>query len=252
MTERLAIVTGASSGIGAATAEALLDAGWTVVGLSRSGGDFDASRYHDLRVDLADLEALTGLAEAELAPILESGAWERVGLVNNAATAGTLRLMEEIGPADLVRSFAVNVVAPIWLMGFVVRTAPVEAALRIVNLESGAAYRAFPAMADYCASKAALDMAGRVLAAELASEARPGGPRPDAAVLSYSPGVVDTPMQAEARAAEGPWNRPFLEFRASGMLVPPEAPAAEIVEFLSGDFAERFVLRRFGEEPAGD
>lgn len=247
MSERIALVTGASSGIGEATARILLESGWRVVGLSRGGAAFDSDRYRDLRVDLSDLNALTRLAEEEIAPILDARSWNRVGLVNNAATGGALRVVEEQGPEHLARVYALNVVAPTWLMGFVVRATSPGTALRIVDLSSGAARQAMPGMADYCGSKAALRMAGRVLAAELASEERPGGPRPDAAVLSYEPGVVDTPMQEQARSAESPWSRMFVEFHESGMLEPPEAPAAEIVEFLSGDASETFVERHFGE-----
>jgi NAD(P)-dependent dehydrogenase (short-subunit alcohol dehydrogenase family) len=120
--------------------------------------------------------------------------------------------------------------------------------LRIVNVSSGAAVRAFPGLADYCASKAALRMAGMALAEELASDLRPGGRRADAAVFSYEPGVVDTPMQAVARApsaAEAPWVQPFKDFAAQGVLVRPEAVIGEIVDFVEGDADETFVERRY-------
>ena len=59
-----------------------------------------------------------------------------------------------------------NAAAPAWLMGFVLRHAPADAAIRIVNVSSGAAVRGFGGVMAYCASKAALRMIGMVAAAE--------------------------------------------------------------------------------------
>lgn len=67
--------------------------------------------------------------------------WRRIGLVSNAASIGSLRSLEETEPQSLMNVFAVNVVAPIFLMAFCVQTVPVSAALRIVNIELGRASR---------------------------------------------------------------------------------------------------------------
>jgi NAD(P)-dependent dehydrogenase (short-subunit alcohol dehydrogenase family) len=147
----------------------------------------------------------------------------------------------------------VNVVAPMWLMGCVVRHAPVDAALRIVNVSSGAAVRAFPGLAAYSASKAALRMAGMVLAAELDSPLRTTRAPADTAILSYEPGIVDTEMQRSARTRpldEYPWGQLFRDFAADGRLVSPEAPAADIVSFLESDAQPRFAERRLGASDA--
>ena len=50
----LALVTGTSSGIGAALAAALLGRGWTVIGLARRAADFDHPDYRHIALDLAD------------------------------------------------------------------------------------------------------------------------------------------------------------------------------------------------------
>jgi len=146
----------------------------------------------------------------------------------------------------LASVFAVNAIAPIFLCGFVARTAPNATPLRIVNVSTGAAVQPIPGIGDYGSSKAALRLASMTLAAELASGERPGGIRPDTAILSYAPGVVDTAMQVSARA-DRPWNRLFVDFHAQGKLVPAAAPAREVVEFLSGNSDKPFVERRFGE-----
>jgi NAD(P)-dependent dehydrogenase (short-subunit alcohol dehydrogenase family) len=124
-----------------------------------------------------------------------------------------------------------------------------DIALRIVNVSSGAAVRAFPGLADYCASKAALRMTGMVTAAELDPGLRRTPAPRDTAILSYEPGTVDTDMQAAARArplSAYPWGVLFREFAARGTLVPPTAPASEIVEFLETDGHPRFSERRLG------
>jgi hypothetical protein len=92
-------------------------------------------------------------------------------------------------------------------------------------------------------------MAGMVGAAELDSPLRTAPARPDTAILSYEPGTVDTAMQEEARTRSldaYPWGRLFRDFHASGALVPPAAPAREIVDFLERDGHARFTERRLG------
>ena len=245
--ERLAIVTGTSSGLGAAIAQALLAQGWTVIGMSRRQPDFSAPGYRHIKIDLADLSRLREVANSELAPIVADAKWSRIGLVNNAGAIGAMRALEQADPLQVASVFAVNAVAPIFLTGFIIQTAPPATPLRIVNVSTGAAVQAIPGIGDYGASKAALRLASMTFAAELASSERPGGVRPDATILSYAPGVVDTAMQDAARAGDRPWNKLFVDFHAQGKLVPADAPAREVVEFLSGDDDKPYVERRFGE-----
>jgi NAD(P)-dependent dehydrogenase (short-subunit alcohol dehydrogenase family) len=89
-----------------------------------------------------------------------------------------------------------------------------------------------------------LRLASMTFAAEMTSPERPGGARHEVAVLSYQPGIVDTPMQVTARASGRPWSRMFVDFHEQGRLVPPEAPAAEIAAFLESDRQEPFAERR--------
>lgn len=244
-TDRLAIVTGTSSGIGAAVARLLLDAGWTVVGFSRRPPSGTHERYRHVTLDLADLHALSKRAEPAIAPIVGERHWSRVALVNNAAGTGTMAPLEDVDPETYAGLLAVNVVAPVYLMGVLVRATRADTPMRIVNVSTGAAVQPFPGIGEYGSSKAALRLASMTFAAEMTSGERPGGARQDIAVLSYQPGIVDTPMQVTARAPR-PHNRLFVEFHEQGRLVPPEEPAAEIVEFLASDHPEPFSERRYG------
>jgi NAD(P)-dependent dehydrogenase (short-subunit alcohol dehydrogenase family) len=244
---RFAIVTGTSSGLGAPIAQALLAEGWTVIGMSRRKADFSAPGYRHIEIDLGDLTRVRDVAQSRLAPIVGDPKWSRIGLVNNAGAIGAMRGLEQSDPIQLASIFAVNAVTPIFLCGFVARTAPVATPLRIVNVSTGAAVQPIPGIGDYGSSKAALRLASMTLAAELASDERPGGARPNTAILSYAPGVVDTPMQESARAGGRAWNKLFVDFHAQGKLVPAAAPAREVVAFLSGDDDKPFIERRFGE-----
>ena len=145
--------------------------------------------------------------------------------------------------------YAVNVVAPLWLMGFVVRTLPAHGTLRIVNVSSGAATTGFPGLAAYGSSKAALRLAGMSFAREWDAAAPTARAPRDAAVLSYEPGVVETDMQRYARSRspeEFPWVQMFLDFAARGIGVHPDLPARDIVAFLESNHQPRFAERRLG------
>ena len=242
---RIAIVTGTSSGIGAAVASQLLAAGWTVVGIARRDAT-EQARYRHLSLDLGDLDRASRVIEDEAGPLLH-GNWERVALVNNAARTGALGPLQDVPLADLQATCTVNLAAPLWLMGFVVRHAPADAAVRIVNVSSGAAVQPIPGLSGYCASKAALRMAGMVFAQELEAAPSTSAPARDVAILSYEPGVVDTEMQVGARSyseRDFPWVGTFRGFKDDGMLVPADAPAAEIVAFVQSNRASRFEERR--------
>ncbi|MGA9837425.1 MAG: SDR family NAD(P)-dependent oxidoreductase [Gemmatimonadaceae bacterium] len=248
--DRIAIVTGTSSGIGRALADILLRGGWAVIGVARRVPDLTHPAYRHLTLDLTDLAATTAAFERDIAPMLHDRAVERVGLVNNAAVIGRAATIETTVAESLLATYAVNVVAPTWLVGFVLRHARRDCAVRIVNVSSGAAMHASPGMGEYSGTKAALRMMSMAAAADLASEPLAGRGPSDVAVLSYAPGTVDTAMQAAARAQPAetfPSAAMFHGFHDQGKLVPPAAPAAEIAAFLNSAHPPRFAERRLGD-----
>jgi len=247
---KLAIVTGTTSGVGEAVTTALIERGWSVLGVARRESTIDHNRYRHLRVDLSDLASLTTTFERDVAPSLRDGGWARIGLVNNAASPELLLPIERIDARDLSTLFSVNTVAPMWCMGFVSRHAPQDVPLRVVNVSSGAAVRAFAGLGAYGSAKAALRMSGMILAEEWTSPVPHAPTRGDAAVLNYQPAAVDTPMQETARSKspkEFPWVGMFTSMHDRGVLVQREGPAAEIADFLGADNLPAFSERRFGE-----
>ena len=244
----LAIVTGTSSGIGAAVASKLTAAGWDVIGIARRPTPLQHARYQHLSVDLGDLNTASQAIEARVAPLV-AATRSRVALVNNAARTGALGPLQHVAPGELLVTYTLNLATPLWLMGFVLRHAPADAAIRIINVSSAAAVHPIPGVSAYCSSKAGLRMAGLVLAQEL-DAAGASSPARDVAILSYEPGVVDTEMQTEARSYSDrvfPWVGLFKGFKQGGMLVPAAAPAAEIVAFAGSGSGPRFQERRLGD-----
>lgn len=244
---RLAIVTGTSSGIGDRVARQLLQRGWDVIGIARRAVVMDARGYTHFSLDLGDVARLTPGLEKQIGSRLRDRDLTRLALVNNAADLALLGQVDQLEPTGMLQAYAVNTVAPVLLMGWALRTAPPRVPVRIVNVSSGAGVEPFPGLGAYGNTKAALRLAGMVLAAELDMRAAAGTPR-DATVWSYEPGVVATPMQEAVRTATPetvPIVQIFKDLSAQGQLRPADAPATEIVSYLEADGHPRFSEQRF-------
>jgi benzil reductase ((S)-benzoin forming) len=241
---RVAVVTGTTAGVGLETARILLARGWSVLGVARRPATIAHDAYRHEQLDLGDLPAVEAFA-ARLATDAAIAGATRLGLVNDAAQLGPMRPLTRLTAADLVRAHAVNAVAPLLLSGAMARLAG-NRPVRIVDVSSGAAIRARAGRTTYSSTKAALRLGGMALAAE--AEAGVGGTARDLAVVSYEPGMVDTAMQAENRAAspdELPDVALFVTLQAEGRLVAPARPAAEIAGLLDRDDLPAFSERRF-------
>lgn len=248
----VALVTGTTRGLGLALAEQLLAAGWTVVGLARGAapGSLSHPRYLHGRVDLSDVRALEVFCEGPLANQLPLQGVRCLAVVNNAGSLGPMVPLHRTAADELAATLALNVGAATWLMGWARRQAHGRR-VRVVNISSGAAHNAYPGWGSYCASKAALDMLGRVLAVEAAEVPTPAAS--DLAVLSFAPGVLATDMQAAIRAtteAEFPRRAKFLELHRQGQLVDPALPAARLRAWLEADSVEPWAEERFTPPPA--
>jgi len=247
-------VTGTSSGIGEALARELLGRGWRLVGVARRAAPIADPRYTHLQLDLRDLTTLASSLDTRLAPLVADPAVTRLGLVNNAAMEALLGPVSRLDAAAMLGAYAVNTAAPVLLMGWFERHARPGQPLRIVNVSTAAAMTPFPGLGAYGSSKAALRMAGMILATELDAAGAAASRPPDTSILSFEPGIVETPMQAAARASSVetlPSLQMFKDFAAAGALVPAALPARAIADYLGEDGHQRWEERRFIPSPYG-
>ena len=186
MTGKVAIVTGSSSGIGAATAVELARRGWrVVVNYSKSAQEAQAvaARCKDSILVQANVSQ-----DADCRRLVQAALdqWGRLdALVNNAGTTKFVPHtdLDGLGAEDFQRIFATNVIAPFQMC----RAAAPElrkARGAIVNVSSLAALLGTGSSIAYAGSKAALDTVSMSLARVLAPEVR---------VNVVAPGFVDTP-----------------------------------------------------------
>jgi benzil reductase ((S)-benzoin forming) len=226
------ILTGVSQGLGEALAAELLARGASVLGIGRrSSPRLAGDRYRFVAADLADATALASRVEPAFRDIAAQRP-PRACLVNNAATIEHAGVLGGLGASAIERSLRVNLAAPIVLADLFCRAFPDDAVERlVVNVSSGAAQHAIAGGSLYGIAKAGVEMLTRSLSVEH------GSARFRAVTLR--PGIIDTPMQAYARAqpeALLPDVGLFREFHAQGQLVAPDVVARKVVErLLLGD-----------------
>jgi NAD(P)-dependent dehydrogenase (short-subunit alcohol dehydrogenase family) len=198
------IVTGASRGLGAALAHALVDRGWRIVVDARDGKEL--RREWGDRPDVVIPGDITDPAHRQA---LVEAAGDAIDLVvNNASTLGPSPLPPLARyPLDaLRRAYEVNVVAPLALVQFALPRFTPEA--RILNITSDAGVEAYEGWGGYGSSKAALDQLTAVLAAE----------HPDLRVYAVDPGDMRTQMHQDAFPGEDISDRPLPEESLPGLL----------------------------------
>lgn len=186
--DRVAVVTGASRGIGDHLVRALLGAGWTVVGLSRSGRAAEGAE--GVACDVTDEAAV----EAAVAGVLERHG--RVDLLVNGA--GLVEPEVPLWEADAEQWWQVvvtNVRGPFLLTRAVVPHMIAGGGGRVVNLNSGAGTRERANLTAYCASKSALAR----LTGGVAAAGAPHGVH----AFDLAPGVVETDMTHSMRMHDG-------------------------------------------------
>jgi NAD(P)-dependent dehydrogenase (short-subunit alcohol dehydrogenase family) len=230
---KLALVTGARTGLGAASALALAQRGAEVIVSGRKSGDCDhvvhrirnaGGTAHDFAIDVADISAIPS-AMATL-----TNEFGRLAvLVNNAATIAPMALLRDLDAIAFDAALRLNVSGPAALVSALW---PHLSGGRVINIVSGAANRALPGWAAYCASKAALLMLTHSMALE--------GAASGLKAFAFAPGLVDTAMQAEIRAARINAISDVLQ----DTLLPPSTPAAVIAWLAAGygdDLTDTFI-----------
>lgn len=230
---RLALVTGASRGIGRAVALDLARAGAHVVALARTQGALEELDDEIRKVggeatlvpcDLKDAEALDRLGAA----IHER--WGKLDiLVANAGVLGPITPLSHVEPRQWDDVLAVNVTANWRLVRSLDALLRASDAGRAVFVSSGAAHRADlrPYWGPYAITKAALDALARTYAAETATTS-------NVKVMVVNPGPLRTRMRATAMPGEDPET-----------LRTPEELATKLIAFCRPDATETGKLYDF-------
>lgn len=227
---KVVLVTGASRGIGFASAREAARRGAHVIAVARTVGGLE-----ELDDEIQELGASTTLVPLDLkdgdaidrlgAAIFERwGALD--GLIANAGLLGTLTPLPHVAPEEFEAVFNINVTANFRLlrsMDLLLRQAD---AGRVVFVSSGAAKSSKPYWGLYSATKAALDSMVKTYAGEV-------GISTVRANVFY-PGPVRTRMRAQAMPGENPATLP-----------PPEAVAPRLVDMIRPDFDENGMLHDF-------
>ncbi len=214
----VAVVTGASRGLGLALAQELDRRGWSLV--------LDARREADLHRAATSLtggphRVITGDVTDEWHRVALAEAAHDLGgadaLVNNASTLGASPLpgFADLDPETYAAILETNLIAPMALVRELLPQLRSRGG-RIVNISSDAAVEAYETWGGYGSAKAALDHATRILAAE----------EPTLRVHSLDPGDMRTAMHQDAFPGEDISDRPL-----------PATVVPAVLRLLVGDVA---------------
>ncbi len=248
MTQHLTILTGASRGMGHAIALQLLQAGHTLVCISRksnptlataaaaAGATFE-EWHHDLAQSVPVAQKLGHWLGHQGAQ-----QWSSVTLINNAGTLAKLAPLRDADAGDLSQALRVGLEAPMQLTAaFLHATRDWTGVRKVLNISSGLGRRAMASQAGYCAAKAGMDHFTRCVALDEALKAN------GAKVCSLAPGVIDTDMQIQLRGADGhdfPDRGNFENLQQTGKLSSPADAAAQVLGYLA--------RADFGTNPVAD
>jgi NAD(P)-dependent dehydrogenase (short-subunit alcohol dehydrogenase family) len=233
LTDRVAVVTGGTRGIGRAIAEGFVIAGAKVVVASRKGDACAETEAHltnlggealGVPTHLGDLDAIAALVECTV---------ERFGrldiVVNNAANPLTLPI-GQITPEAWQKSFDVNLRGPVFLVQAALPHLEASPCAAVVNVISAGAFLFSPNVSMYAAAKAALMSFTRAMAADFA----PRGIR----VNALAPGSVDTDMMRnttpEAQQRMGAASFQARIAAADEMVGPALFLASDAASFVTG------------------
>lgn len=193
----IALITGASKGLGRALTHALAERGWTLIVDARGDSELRSATQGLANVtavagDITDPDHRTRLAQATPRGQLDL-------LVNNASTLGVSPLpqLADYPLGELRTVFETNVIAPLALIQLLAEPLT-EAGGTIVNVSSDAAVDAYPGWGGYGLAKAALDQLTNVLGAE----------EPRLRCYAFDPGDMRTEMHQLAFPGEDISDRP--------------------------------------------
>jgi NAD(P)-dependent dehydrogenase (short-subunit alcohol dehydrogenase family) len=246
---KVALVTGASRGIGRAIATCFAAEGARVVMLARNHAELEAAARKiggpvlPLTCDIADPEAVRGVFEQ-----LRSRFGGLDILVNNAALA-TPNPIAEARDRDVQKEVAVNILGPLYCSREAIPLMRARGGGDIINISSESVNHPYPHLGLYAATKAALETLSTVLRQELADDRirvtvyRSGNVR----------GTFSRDWSDEARARARAAARDLGFYNRSGAQIEPEIPAQAILNLVTlPREAQVDLIELRGAQPTGD
>lgn len=230
------LITGASSGIGAATARAAAASGARLVLAARREDRIRAlaAEIGDaiaVRCDVTDTDGIDALIEGAVSR------YGRIDVVVNNAGQGLVAPIEATDPADLRALFELNVVAPLGVMRAVIPLMRAQRSGTIVNVSSGTTFQPIPGVGAYSATKAALSTLSAVARVELAID--------NITVSTMFPYITETDFMASLRGPAPTWDSGDSGDGPTPQT--PESVAKAILRLIvSGDAAADLVPREDG------
>ncbi|NGM88242.1 SDR family oxidoreductase [Parapusillimonas sp. SGNA-6] len=229
----VAIVTGASRGLGHALALGLMAPDVALITVSRrhnadlaQHAQLSGCSLQQIQGDLANPAAAERIANQILGKLDIQA--ERYLLINNAGTVDPVSLASGLdNAAAITAAFSLNVTCPMLMIAALLRL-PADGNVdrRILNISSGAGRNPMPGWGVYCATKAALDHYSRVVQAE----------NHGVRIASLAPGVIDTGMQEHIRGSSRdhfPDVQRFIHMHEAGQLSAPADVAARILDYIN-------------------
>jgi len=234
---QLAIVTGTSKGLGFSITKNLLAQGIHIIGISRTENETlqlmakeHGVSYKHLSYDLGNMSHIKQSFQ-DLNDYINNHSVKKLYLVNNAAVLQPINHSREINLDDLAFHIQVNTTAPLGLMNESLRiSAEKNIPFYGVNITSGAAERAIYGWSAYCSTKALINRYTETVALE--QETLNTGNK----VFAFSPGVMDTNMQAEIRSSDPSAFKDveqFKQYKAENQLQQTDVVGEVVVNILT-------------------
>ena len=216
--QKVALITGTSSGIGKALAKLLLSENYLVFGYSRTN-QIENKNFTFTKIDLSNMEEVQKLRFPNIDVASD------LLLVNNAATIGSILPIHKKKNEEILREYNLNIISPTLLSRKFINNYANNKLL--INISSGAANKPIPSWSTYCATKSGLDMLTRVIHKEKHENLK---------IFSIHPGVVNTNMQEEIRKSDAnffPIKQQFIDYYNKNELFSVDSVALKIFQIIA-------------------
>lgn len=221
MSRNLYIVTGGSHGLGKAVVMELLDRNQKVLSLSRTPLP-KKNNLQQIKIDFS--KPFQSRLQTQLKKIKN---FDHIYLINNAGVIEPIGRIESLKEKEIIQHLKINLIAPIIMTQLCLKIFGNKNRV-IVQITSGAATRPIEGWSVYAAGKAGLNMFNQILALQMQSET-------SFKCIGYSPGVMDTRMQAQIRKAsiqQFPDVKEFKKYQKEKTLRSPKRVSQDLLKLL--------------------